>query len=188
MIFLIVALLPFSYYLYRLVPEGPIWETSLFTIYSWAFEDVYYMFFVFARKVLLLVGCLIWFFTCRHWWRNVLLLPIVITLIQIFVLFDEDTLQLDEVDYWYVIPLGIALIASIHWFGNKINYYSKTQELLMELDKEIEMEIAQLKFDESEAYEKGKKDLAHLKSVKNRMSPKDYVLELIEIKNQLQND
>ena len=75
LVVIVIAITPLLFYSYKSFPDVKIWETSFFTaetaFRSW-FDYTWYL----ANKIIPLLLLFIWFFTCKHWWHWILLIPI----------------------------------------------------------------------------------------------------------------
>lgn len=133
----ILAITPYLFSLYDSVPKSKVWDTFLFTYHSGYFENANTAMWILTGKAVPLLLILIWFFTNRHWWYHVLLVPIAMYLYQIIVLFyDENSNQLDEFQVIYMVPIMAIVIPSIYLIRaeifNEINEASKSMEELEE--------------------------------------------------------
>lgn len=130
----IIAATPYLFYLYESVPDERIWNTFLFTYESKHYGSVFVLAWTLANKALPLFLLLIWFFTCRHWWYHVLLVPIAMFSFQIFTIFNEDLSYVDSNQILFLIPIMAIIIPSIYLIRakvfNKINDAGKTMQEL----------------------------------------------------------
>lgn len=114
----IIAITPFLFYSYKSFPETTTWETSFFsletTFYSW-FDYAWYI----ANKLIPLLLLFIWFFTCKHWWHWILLVPIGMYSFQIWGLIQENE-GVDEVELYYVFPIMMIIIPSVYLIRAKL--------------------------------------------------------------------
>ncbi|WP_308991919.1 hypothetical protein QLS71_016680 [Mariniflexile litorale] len=131
---------PYLFYLYESVPDTPVWNTFLFTYKSDNYQSANVAMWILTSKMIPLFLLFIWFFTCRHWWYHVLLVPISMYVFQIFSLIHGDTKYLDEFQLMYLIPVMAVIVPSIYLIKaqifNKINDASKSME---ELEEEFKM-------------------------------------------------
>jgi hypothetical protein len=136
----ILAITPYLFTLYDSVPHLKVWDTFLFTYDSKNWEDANLVMWIFSNKAIPLLLLIIWFFTNKHWWYHALLVPIVMYSYQIFVLFNEDQGNLDELQIIYMFPLMALVIPSIYLIRarifNRINEANKTME---ELEDELKL-------------------------------------------------
>lgn len=118
MVVFFIAITPFLFYSYKSFPEEVIWETSFFTLntvfYSW-FDYAWYL----ANKIIPLYLLLIWFFTCKHWWHWILLVPIGMYSFQIWGLIQEND-NVDVLELYYVFPLMMIVIPSVYLIRAKL--------------------------------------------------------------------
>ena len=132
----IIAITPYLFYLHESVPATPVWDTFLFTYESKYFNDVSYVMWIFTGKAIPLLLLFIWFFTCRHWWYHVIIVPIAMYIYQLVVFFNDDYKYVDEFQLIYLIPIMAIVIPSVYLIRakmfNKLNDVSKTMEELEE--------------------------------------------------------
>ncbi|MFD2289731.1 hypothetical protein ACFSKN_02385 [Mariniflexile gromovii] len=136
----LIAITPYLFYLYESVPDTPVWNTFLFTYTSYNYQSANVAMWILTSKAIPLLLLLIWFFTCRHWWYHVLLVPISMYIFQVFGLINGDSRYLDEFQLIYMIPVMAVIIPSIYLVKarifNQINEASKSME---ELEEEFKM-------------------------------------------------
>ena len=133
----IIALTPYIFSLYEGVPDQKVWDTFLFTYESGYYESVYVVTWTLMNKVVPLLLLFIWFFTNRHWWYHVLLVPMAMYFLQIIEVLNDDMNFTDTSNQiFYLIPLMAIIIPSIYLIRakmfNKINDAGKTMEELEE--------------------------------------------------------
>lgn len=132
----LVATTPFLFYLYEYVPDTPTWDTIIGTYTSNQYGSANVAMWVMSMKVVPLFLSLIWFFTCRHWWYHVLLIPITMFFFQCFGALNDDIRFMDELHIIWLLPFMAIIIPSIYLIRarmfNKINDYDKTMEELEE--------------------------------------------------------
>mgnify|MGYP001187201292 FL=1 len=109
---------PFLFYSYKSFPDVKLWETSFFSIktdfYSW-FDFAWY----FANKFVPIYLLLIWFFTCKHWWHWILLVPIGMYAFQLWGIINENR-GLDELELYLLFPLMMILVPLIYLIRAKL--------------------------------------------------------------------
>jgi len=131
----ILAGTPFLFYIYEYVPEGKTWETWLFTYESNWFEDASTGIWVLMMKIVPLLLSIVWFFTCKHWWYHVLIVPIAMFSFQVFSTLKTD-IHMDQLHILYLLPIMAVTFPSIYLIRakmfNKINDHDKTMEELEE--------------------------------------------------------
>jgi len=180
---LLILVLPFLFYLYRLAPDIPIWETSWFTFNSGTWESVYYYLWLICTKLLLIFSLSIWFITCKHWWRYVILVPLIIELFKFSSIYNNIQLVMDEMEYLHSLPFTIPVVILVIFISRKINYYSKYLDLNNEMNAEIESLLNELEInnDKNGIIE----EFRQLKESKSSLSTEDYKSKLLQLRQQL---
>ena len=117
-IVLIIAVAPFIFYSYKSFPNTQIWETSLFSLDT-AFPDWFSYAWYLVGKIVPLYLLFIWFFTCKHWWYWIILVPIAMYSFQLWGLIVESN-AIDEVEIYYVLPIMMILIPSVYVIRAKL--------------------------------------------------------------------
>ena len=132
----LIAITPYLFYLYESVPDVKSWDTFFGTYQSNYYKSVFVLAWTLTGKIIPLFLLFIWFFTCRHWWYHVLLVPIAMYSYQIFITLGSDLNYLDSNQLIYLIPIMAVIIPSIYLIRarifNKINDANKTLEELEE--------------------------------------------------------
>lgn len=132
----ILAITPYLYYLYESVPATPVWNTFLFSFDTGVLQNANYFLWLLTGKAIPLLLLLIWFFTCRHWWYHVILVPIAMYSYQIFGILNDSILLVDESQLMYLVPIMAIIIPSIYLIRakmfDKMNTANKTMEELEE--------------------------------------------------------
>nr|WP_290856663.1 hypothetical protein [Flaviramulus sp.] len=136
----LIAVTPYLFYLYESVPDVPVWDTFLFSYESPYYGSALTVAWTLAGKIIPLYLLFIWFFTCRHWWFHVLLVPIAMYSYQIFVTLNDDFKYIDDNQLIILIPIMAIIVPSIYLIRarifNKINEVNKSLE---ELEEEFKM-------------------------------------------------
>ncbi|PWK19953.1 hypothetical protein LX78_01303 [Xanthomarina spongicola] len=132
----LLAITPYLFYLYESVPSTQVWDTFLFSFDAGKLENANYVMWLITGKALPLMFLLIWFFTCRHWWYHVILVPTVMYAFQISAIFYDTTSPVDELQLMYYFPLMAIVIPTIYLIRAKmfdrINTANKSMEELEE--------------------------------------------------------
>jgi len=135
-----LALTPYLFYLYESVPQQQVWNTFLFTYDSKSWGDANYVMWVFTGKAIPLLLLFIWFFTNRHWWYHVLLVPIAMYVYQIFGIFNENLSYIDEFQLMHLVPVMAIVIPTIYLLRARIfNKLNTVDKSLQELEDEFKM-------------------------------------------------
>ncbi len=131
----LIAITPYIFYSYNSVPDEKIWDTIFFTFKSNFYESANMFAWVFMGKFLPLYLLLIWFFTCRHWWYHVLLIPTAMFVFQLFGTINDDVALFDEYQIIYLIPLMAIIIPSIYLIRAKM-FNRITSHVIQDLEDE----------------------------------------------------
>ncbi|MDR5590395.1 hypothetical protein [Christiangramia sp. SM2212] len=164
-----IAFSPYLFYSYEIFPSGPVWETSFFSYESKYYKDVLTAAWTYTSKLVPFLLLLIWFFTCKHWWYHVILIPMIMYAYQLISVFYDDVYLngeffMDINGLIYLAPFFIAILSIVYLIRIKI--FDRVYGLdLSELDEtEISVfspvsdkdlkEIKEFQYDEdSEEYE-----------------------------------
>ena len=121
---LLIAFSPYLFYLYEIFPSGPVWENSFFSYESKYYQDVATAMWTYLGKITPLFLLLIWFFTCKHWWYHVILIPTSMYFYQIVVTFYSDfygsTYIMDTNGLIYLAPFFIIILSIVYLVRIKI--------------------------------------------------------------------
>ena len=121
---IIIAFSPYLFYIYEIFPDGPVWENSLFTYKSNYYENVMTAMWTYFGKITPLILLLIWFFTCKHWWYHVILVPTIMYAYQLITAIYKDMyLNIDPMDtnqLIYLAPFFIIIISIVYLVRIKI--------------------------------------------------------------------
>jgi magnesium-transporting ATPase (P-type) len=118
LIVLLVAITPFLFYSYESFPKTQIWETSFFNIET-SFTNWYSFAWYFTGKAIPLLLVLIWFFTCKHWWHWIILVPVAMYAFQLWGVINEND-GLDSLELYYIIPLMMVLVPFVYLIRAKL--------------------------------------------------------------------
>ncbi len=121
---ILIAGTPFIFYLYEIFPDGPVWENSLFTYKSNYYENVMTAMWTYLGKIIPLHLLLVWFFTCKHWWYHVILVPVCMYSFQLIIAFYQDVYlnvnPMDTNQLIYLAPFFIIIISIVYLIRIKI--------------------------------------------------------------------
>jgi len=116
----LITTIPFLFYINDIFPDGAIWENSFFTYQSKYYESVNVFIWVLLGKLIPLLLFFIWFFTCRHWWYLVILIPISLYTFQLISLILEDSELIDNNKVYYLLPFVILILSIMYQIRTKI--------------------------------------------------------------------
>lgn len=119
-----IAFSPYVFYLYEIFPNGPVWETSFFTYESKYYENVLTVAWTYLGKITPLFLLFIWFFTCKHWWYHIILVPISMYIYQILSTFYQDVYNnqdpMDTNQLIILAPFFIIILSLVYLIRIKI--------------------------------------------------------------------
>ena len=118
-IVILITLSPFVFYFYKNFPsDTKAYGWGGFTIEtSFASVNTYVWFLV--GKIVPLYLLLLWFFTCKHWWHWIILVPIAMYSFQLWGIFNESQ-GLDEIELYYLLPLMMILVPAVYLIRAKL--------------------------------------------------------------------
>lgn len=121
---ILIAFSPYIFYSYEIFPDGPVWENSFFTYRSLYYENVMTAAWTYLGKITPLFLLLIWFFTCKHWWYHVILVPITMYSFQVVAtVYDDvyvDSKLMDSDQLMYLAPFFILVLCIVYLVRIKI--------------------------------------------------------------------
>ncbi|MEZ4857796.1 MAG: hypothetical protein R2781_03210 [Flavobacteriaceae bacterium] len=118
-IVLIITLTPFIFYSYESFPrDSNLWETFLFK-FETGYTSMYHFAWYFVGKAIPLLLLLLWFFTCKHWWHWIILVPIAMYAFQLWGVIKQNY-TMDELELYYIIPLMMVLVPFVYLIRAKL--------------------------------------------------------------------
>lgn len=136
LIALVIAATPYIFYTYESLPNSKTWETFLFTYEANWYEEVKVSFWTMMTKFIPLLLLIIWFFTCKHWWYHVILIPMGMFLFQLITVINDDIQYTDETEFWYVLPIMLIIVPFVYLMRVKL-FKTINSEDLDDLEEEI---------------------------------------------------
>lgn len=136
----LIAITPFLYDLYESVPDVESWNTFFGTYTARHYKSVFVTAWTLTSKLIPLYLLCIWFFTCRHWWFHVILIPIAMYIYQIISVINDDKGYIDSNQIIYIVPIMAIIIPSIYLIRAKIfNEIISVSKSLEELEDEFKV-------------------------------------------------
>lgn len=120
MIALFIAITPYIFYSYKIFPHTKVWENFLFTYHANYYLSVSSTIWTIMGKLIPLLLLFVWFFTCKHWWYHVILIPIGMFLFQLVSVANDDMLYFDVVEIWYLIPIMAIIVPLVYLIRAKL--------------------------------------------------------------------
>ncbi len=91
----------------------------LFLLWKTEFPDWISYAWYLAGKIIPFYLLLLWFFTCKHWWHWIILVPIAMYAFQIWGLVNENG-GYDELELIYIFPLMMVLVPFVYLIRAKL--------------------------------------------------------------------
>ncbi|MDC7993611.1 hypothetical protein [Altibacter sp. HG106] len=117
---LVIALTPYLFYTYESFPQTKVWETFLFTYESNWYQKVHVSVWTMMGKFIPLLLLFLWFFTCKHWWFHVILIPIGMFTFQLISVINDDVSFVDEVEIWWLLPIMLTVVPFVYLIRAKL--------------------------------------------------------------------
>lgn len=111
---ILIAISPYVFYLYESFPNDNVWHTRFFNLKTEFYPSLYVAAWTFMNKFVPLMLLIIWFFTCRHWWYHVILIPISMYIFQLFSSLNVEIKYVDEFEIYYIIPVMMIVIPIVY--------------------------------------------------------------------------
>ncbi|QQV89958.1 hypothetical protein M1M27_gp14 [Cellulophaga phage Ingeline_1] len=135
---LYVIATPFFFYSYRLFPEDLTQISFLgLTIKAGLHGNLNYFAYYLFTKLVILILIIIWYVTNAFWWKQTLLVPISMLLFQIIAVINTSVNYIDEIDFWFSLPIIIAVLLPIIYTSKKLSFYTSSLDLKDEIETEI---------------------------------------------------
>lgn len=180
-----IILLPLVTYLYFLFPNDKILHTPLEPIKSGYYGDISVLVWVLCLKLICIFSYGVWFITCKHWWRYVLLVPMVFFVFQLVVILNDDLSNMDQPEFVTSIIASVPLVSVLLLVSKKFNYYSASKKLTEELDFEINSLLEEVSSFNVQNFKSVKEQLKVLRKEKHTMGSQDYLNRLIALRDGL---
>jgi hypothetical protein len=132
----LIAITPYLFYLYESVPQTQVWDTFFGVYNSGAYQNAYVAMWSLTGKLIPLFLLFIWFFTCRHWWFHVLIVPIAMYAYQAFGILNDDLTFVDSNQLMYLVPIMAVIIPSIYLIRARI-FNRMNKKTMQELEDEF---------------------------------------------------
>ncbi|MCM4166226.1 hypothetical protein DHD08_00865 [Arenibacter sp. H213] len=111
----LIAITPYLFYTYNYFPDKAIYEGALFTYESKYNLSIYITMWLLMGKLIPLFLLTLWFFTCKHWWYHIILIPMSMFAFQIFGAIAADTKVMDEVEIYWILPIMTLIVPFVYF-------------------------------------------------------------------------
>ncbi len=116
---LLITISPFIFYAYRnFSTETQVFSSSFFS-FTTSFNSLNTFVWFLVSKAVPLYLMLLWFFTCKHWWHWIILVPIAMYAFQLWGILNESQ-GLDELEIYYLFPLMMILVPLVYLIRAKL--------------------------------------------------------------------
>ena len=119
---LLIVISPFVFKLHEYVPENDSINLLGFTVGSNGFPNVNVFIWFMLGKVVPFYLLLIWFFTCKHWWYHIIIIPVLMYAFQIFEGIEGDKF-IDTENVLWLLPFCMIVIPFVYLI--RIKLYDK---------------------------------------------------------------
>lgn len=185
LISILIVLVTCGYYFDNNVRKG-ITEVNLLgiTIHSFEFDDIASFIYFTKMKILIIMFSIIWFFTCRHWWRSSILVITTIELMKLVSILNFNQEYIDEIEFYTSLPITIPIVLLIIFISKRINAFNLSRNLRSDIDNKINDIFFKLNEEKKSEVENLKNSFINLK-MKEKISDDEfgYLNELIEMRN-----
>ncbi|WP_460218928.1 hypothetical protein [Psychroserpens sp. MEBiC05023] len=181
----IVIALPFSFYLYKLVPvDAEIWSNSFLNLNSDVIKDIDYHIWLFFVKIFTVSILSIWFVTCYRRWRLVLVIPIIIELYKLSLLIYSIITSYNGIlNFYESLAFSLPYILILFIISNKVGYHKNMSQLW--LNEVINKNLLKLPDTNMNNYMEAKNELNKLHNDRGVISKKEYLIRLIKLRDKL---
>jgi len=185
-IIVILLLIPALYHLYSFVPEKEkILQIGVLTIYDHGFTDVHTFMWYMNLKICIILPLIVWFITCPYWWRYAILSPIVLFAHQLWEGFQDETISVDESQYFYSLPFILFLLLGLFFIFRTVKYQSKIMDTYDDVSNQIENLLAESKVTDNSLKESELKFIELKKNITEE-NARIRLKSLVKLKNDLE--
>ncbi len=120
---LFIALSAIFFYIYKFIPPSESMEEWNFfglTFTKNGYFSVQTAFYYYFTKIVPLYLFIIWFITCKHWWYHIILIPIAMYAFQLYAIFNEESLKVDENELFYLLIVCMIIIPIVYFVRIKL--------------------------------------------------------------------
>ncbi len=181
----IITILPFLFFVYKLAPETQSWDLGIFKISTSGFVDVSVFLWLLNSKVVLFLALVLWFITCKNWWRFVIIVPITIELLKITTMLTSELIAVDKFELIYALPLILIVISLIFLLARKLNYFSMAINMNHQLNYEIENLFNSLYSQNDENIVVLRLQFTLLKTNRENLDNEEYLNQLIDLRDKI---
>ena len=119
---LLIIISPFVFKLHQYLPSNPEATVTFlgFVFDSNGFADLNTYGWFLLSKIVPFYLFIIWFFTCKHWWYHIILIPATMYAFQVFeVLYSDDNI-VDTRNIIWLLPVCMVVIPTVYFIRIKL--------------------------------------------------------------------
>ena len=182
----IILISPFLFFLYKVVPKNVYeWDTYFFEIkLDYLKYELQYIFWFLSYKFLFIVLFCIWYLTCKHKWRCVVLIPLIIQFHELVAfLFGINNIY-EHYRIYYSLIVSMPIILLLTYLSAKLKYFSYSNNINQQLDEEIDSLMTIASNLKSAKYTVIKTKFKELRKQKKILDRKAYLTSLIKLREE----
>jgi len=184
-IVLVIISLPLLTYIYKFFPETKTTEIFGYHYNSRYYNDILTFVWTLMQKLVFVLTFFVWYVTCKHWWRNILVVPMVFFTSQTIIVLNDDLYFVDENEVFYSFIIALPLVIIFILFFSKLEKYYKFVLLNKSLNMDVNELLKEISSFDVEQFHMIRKQYEDLCRSKEKLSNKDYLNRLIYIQDQL---
>ena len=150
---------------------------------NFEFHELKSLVFYSKMKILIILISIIWYLTCKHWWKSSILIIITIELLKLVSIFNPNQIEIDKIEFLTSLPITIPIILLLFFISKKISNYNLANELSLKIDNEIDDVFFELHAAKKKEIGILNKKLDKLRKKKNENTIK-YLQDLISIREE----
>ncbi|WP_299228283.1 hypothetical protein [uncultured Psychroserpens sp.] len=160
-------------------------ETKYFVFDSGYFEDINFFAWLIMTKILTLCILSIWYITCKYKWKFILLVPIIIEIYKLLVNFNFAKYGSEDSVYIQTFIGFIVYFFILLFFKKTFNFYANKNTSNVLINEEINKQLIKISKFDIKDYKEVKKKLVELQNDKHKLEKKQYLIQLIALRDQI---
>ncbi len=132
-LFIVIAYFGTTQYIYYL-KTAPDFDNSPIGFY----QEKTILFFALTARITPLLYLSVWLITCRYWWYHALSIPVCVYLVQIFILLQVNSNDIDKGEYVYLIPVLLIVIGILYFIRKQTLQKIELFHILERIELNIE--------------------------------------------------
>lgn len=178
----LVLISPFLFYSYSFLPKNKKkWNTIFFEIEFSEIDDVFWYL---NYKALFILMLSIWYITCKHEWRLVILVPLIIEIHKLVSYFFEINHSLSHYKIYHSVIVSMTLILILTYLSAKLNYHSYSKSISQQIDYEIDDLAQNVSNFNKKKCKVFQSRLIRLRKEKKHLNKKEYLIKLIKLREE----